>query len=87
MSEIKEKEQFAIADVSGSFYPANAVCLVCGTTKENTKNAFCINGHDDWLETNDDMERFAIASKRFGVPMDKIVLAIDEGIDLEVVSE
>ena len=65
----------------------NAVCLKCGSTQENPETAFCINDHDDWLESNDEMERFEIASKRFGVPIKEIVSSIKNGIDLVVVLE
>ncbi len=86
-SKDNHSESLKQHNVSSSFLPANALCLQCGTTKENSKTAFCINDHDDWLETNDEMERFQIASKRFGVSIDEIVSSIKNKIDLVVVSE
>ncbi len=87
MSNRNTEGLFCQTPVSGSFLSANAVCLKCGSTKENPETAFCINDHDDWLEANDEMERFQIASKRFGVSMEEIVSSIKNGIDLAVVLE
>lgn len=76
-----------ISEVSASVIFSNALCLECGTTKENPENAFCVNGHDNWLESNDEMERFQHASKRFGVSMTEITNSIKNGIDLVVISD
>lgn len=61
---------------------ANAICLECGTTKQNEKTAYCINGHDNWLENNDDIYRFNIAIKKFNVDLNTIHNSINNNIDL-----
>jgi hypothetical protein len=63
---------------------ANAICLDCGTAQENTENALCVNGHDNWLEATDEMERFQAAIKKFGCSMETIVSSIKNNVDLKV---
>lgn len=79
--------KFCLRLFNSSFGFANAICLSCGSTKENLQNAFCINGHDNWLELNDEAERFQIALERFRVPLNEIILSIKQGIDLLIVLE
>ena len=55
---------------------ANAICLDCGTTNEDSQTGFCINGHDNWLELQDDVELFEQASKKFGASLGEIKDAI-----------
>lgn len=68
--------------VSTSFLPANALCLDCGTTKENNKNGLCINNHDNWLELEDEGEMFLIACEKFKVDMKTIINSIKTNTDL-----
>ena len=65
-----------------TFIPANAICLDCGTTKENPQNGFCIHGHDNWLESGDDISRFIDAANKFKVNIENIAFSIKNGIDL-----
>jgi len=48
-----------------NYIPANAICLECGTAKENPITGYCINDHDDWLEEGDSFERLFEACKKF----------------------
>lgn len=52
---------------------ANAMCMQCGTTDENPKTAFCVNDHDDWIESNDSPERFIEASIKFKISIQTII--------------
>lgn len=52
--------------------PANAICYKCGTAEENAKTGFCKNGHDNWLESNDDLLRLARAAKKFGISVEQL---------------
>lgn len=65
-----------------TYSPADAICLVCGTAKEDKKSGLCINGHDDWLENQDDMYRFNIAINRFHISFDEIIDAINNNTDI-----
>lgn len=62
--------------------PANAICLKCGTTKEDSVTGYCINDHDDWLEQGDEPKRFSKAMKKFNVGLDELIGAIKNNIDL-----
>ncbi len=46
---------------------ANAICLDCGTAKEDPENGFCINGHDNWVEDGDDVQRISYACEKFQI--------------------
>lgn len=61
---------------------ANAVCTKCGTTKENPDTAFCINGHDSWLESNDDLELFEQTTKDLNTTMVELIHAIQTNTDI-----
>lgn len=61
---------------------ANAICLTCGTTKEDNITAFCINNHDNWLEENDNISLFSEATKKFGRSLLEIKRAIKTDTDL-----
>lgn len=81
-SNTDPKPQCVQTDVSISFLSANALCLDCGITKENPENGFCTNGHDNWLEMDDEAERFSIACKKFKVDMPTIINSIKTNTDL-----
>ena len=62
-----------------------AICLVCGTVKENDITGYCINDHDDWLEDKDSVERFDYAVKFFKRPINEIIECMKNGVDLVMV--
>lgn len=41
-----------------------AICLQCGTVRQNPETGFCVNGHDDWVEERDSVERFSELSRK-----------------------
>ncbi|MCK9445743.1 hypothetical protein M0Q50_02495 [bacterium] len=61
---------------------ANAICLICGSTKQNNTTSLCINDHDDWLEEIDDASRFSKAMIHFNLNINDIIFAIQNNIDL-----
>lgn len=66
------------------YSPADAVCSKCGTTKEDTKTAFCINGHDSWLEQGDDLDLFQKTSKDLNCTMEELINAIQTNTDIVI---
>lgn len=67
--------------------PANAICLICGTAEEDSESGYCINGHDDWLEPEDEYQRVQTAIQVFGKPYEEIMDAIKNNRSLEVVDD
>lgn len=61
---------------------ANAICLDCGTAKENPENGFCINGHDNWLEEEDSVERFLQASVKFNKSSSELICHIKDNVSI-----
>jgi hypothetical protein len=61
---------------------ANAICLECGTAKENPENGFCINGHDNWLEEEDSIERFSEASAKFNKNSSELMFHIQQNVSI-----
>lgn len=59
---------------------ANAICLDCGTAKQDPENGYCKNDHDNWLEIDDNIERFTEASEKFKKTMDEIIFCIENNI-------
>ena len=55
---------------------ANALCIECGSVKQSTESGLCENGHDNWLEESDDMDRFLIAAKKFKTDLAGLIYAI-----------
>lgn len=51
----------------------DCICATCGIQLSDPDTAFCVNGHDDWLERNDDMDIFVRASKNTGMSVDEIM--------------
>ena len=45
--------QEAIKEVLKEITPPTAICITCGTTHSNPENAYCVNGHDDWVQEED----------------------------------
>lgn len=41
------------------------MCLERETAKEDPENGLCINGHDNWVEDGDDVERISYACEKF----------------------
>lgn len=70
----------ANVSVSVTEINANAICLDCGTAKQNSVNGFCINDHDNWLEIDDNIERFSEASEKFKKTVDEIIFSIENNI-------
>jgi len=62
---------------------ADAICLICGTTKMNTDDGLCVHGHDEWLEDIDSGLRFKEAIDIFGVDLEEIIYAIKNNTDLK----
>jgi len=61
---------------------ANAICLDCGTAKENPENGFCMNGHDNWLEEMDKIERFSEASIKFNKTTSELMFHIQQNVSI-----
>lgn len=61
---------------------ANAICLECGTAKENSFSGLCINGHDNWLEETDEIERFAEASVKFNKTASELMVYIKDNVSI-----
>ncbi len=61
---------------------ANAICLNCGTAKENPENGFCINGHDNWLEEEDNIERFSEASSKWNKSNYELMYHIKDNVSI-----
>lgn len=61
---------------------ADAICMICGTAKQDTDTGCCENGHDDWLEEGDDLERFISAAKRFNTDLAGLTNAIKNNKNL-----
>lgn len=61
---------------------ANAICLTCGTTREDSVTGFCKNDHDNWCEVADNMTQIEIAKKALSVDISVILKAIEKGTDL-----
>lgn len=58
------------------------ICITCGTVKEDDTTGFCINGHDDWLESNDELQYFERAIKNLGTNIEEIRRAMESGSDI-----
>lgn len=84
VSNKSQTKQSTIHDVSGSVthIDANAICLDCGTSSENPENGFCINGHDNWLEAEDDIERFSHASVKFNKTTSELMFHIQKNVSI-----
>jgi len=63
---------------------AEAICITCGTTKENKNNGHCINGHDNWLEEIDDVHMFYDATIKLGVSLQVIMNSFDTNTDVVI---
>lgn len=61
---------------------ANAICIDCGTAKENSDTGFCINDHDNWLEEEDNIERFSEASVKFSKSTSELMRHIKENVSI-----
>lgn len=61
MSEIKEKY---------------CICATCGSQLSDSETSFCINGHDDWLERDDNFEIFSRASQNIGLTPQELMKRI-----------
>ncbi len=61
--------------------PANAICMVCGTSKEDPNTAYCINGHDDWVENGDEIERIQKCALKFNATVLYLKYAMANSID------
>jgi len=64
------------------FIKANAICLECGTAKENPENGFCLNGHDDWVESNDDISRLNEVVLKFNVSLTVLMIHLANSLCL-----
>lgn len=62
--------------------PANAICMVCGTSKEDPHTAYCINGHDDWVENADEIERIEKCALKFNATVLFVKYAMANSIDI-----
>jgi hypothetical protein len=67
-----------------NYLVADAVCLTCGSTKQDPITAFCINDHDNWLEIDDTIELFSYAVDRFNLPVSDIVDSIRNNKDIVI---
>jgi hypothetical protein len=77
--------QFIVGLDEVGFSSANAICLDCGSTKQEISllNAgLCINGHDNWLELEDNAERYQLAIEKFGCDFKIINNVIKTNTDL-----
>jgi hypothetical protein len=83
-NSVKPDTQSCQMAVSGSVTPinANAICLDCGTAKENPKNGFCINDHDNWLEETDEIKRFSEASVKFYKTASELMFHIQQNVSI-----
>jgi hypothetical protein len=61
---------------------AEAICVTCGTTKQNKETGCCINGHDNWLEEIDDIHLFYNATIKLGVSLKVIMDSFDNNTDI-----
>jgi hypothetical protein len=59
-----------------------SICITCGTNKQNNITGYCINDHDNWLESNDDVIYFKQASKNLNKNIEEIENAIKNGVNL-----
>ena len=50
----------------------HCICATCGTQLSHPITAFCINGHDDWLEIDDGIELFQRASLNIGLTINQL---------------
>lgn len=63
---------------------ANAICMQCGSAHQNSENALCVNGCDDWVEEGDDFNRLNECCKKFKIKtIGQLKKCISEGIDLK----
>lgn len=60
------------------------ICITCGTNKQNPKNGYCKNGHDNWLEPDDQAMYFNKASRKLGKTIEELAYAIENEIDLSI---
>lgn len=65
-------------------WPAESICITCGTTKLNNNTGCCINGHDNWLEEKDDVHIFYQATIKLGVSLKDIMDAFDNNSDIVI---
>ena len=89
-SKVGRKSHYILFEVTidqQDIVPANAICLTCGTTKMNTSDAFCANGHDTWLEIEDPVERWEVAERVFNLTPSEISSAIINYTDLRVCNQ
>jgi hypothetical protein len=66
---------------------ANAICLECGATLEDSSEDICENGHDAWIEVGDQYrvpEIWEEATKKFNLTSEELISAIRENKKLIV---
>lgn len=67
----------------GLLMHAKAICETCGTIYEHPGTGYCINDHDNWIEQYE-TERIIKVAKKFKVSPEKVLNAINDAVELNV---